>query len=91
MGLFMGASLITVFELVVYIVVKLHSLTGKQRQTNKRDERVDEATGRSPSTTSMYANSVYIWIILTSREGTGINCMGDRVIVWFDNALCLHI
>ena len=90
MGLFMGASLITVFELVVYIVVKLHSLTGKQRQTNKRNVRVDEAT-ENPSTTSMYANSVYIWIVSISREETGINCMSDHVIVWFDNALCLHI
>ena len=64
MGLFMGASLITVFELVVYLVVKLYSLAGKQRQAFKRNEGTDDATGNR-SATAMYANSVYIWIVST--------------------------
>ena len=64
MGLFMGASLITVFELVVYLVVKLYSLAGKQRHANKRNEGTDEATANR-SATAMYANSVYIWIVST--------------------------
>ena len=74
MGLFLGASLITVFEFIVYIAYKLYSLTSGQGLANirKRDESVigkkiecrikkeDGVQVKEQSSNSAYAHTVYI-------------------------------
>ena len=59
MGLFLGASLVTVFELLVYIVMKLYSHMYGQR-LDKRDAKTVPSGTVATSANSIYDNTVYI-------------------------------
>ena len=59
MGLFMGASLITVFEFLVYLFVKLYSFGIRQRLAIIGEETAHETTGETDDTVA-HDKSVYI-------------------------------
>ena len=74
MGLFLGASLITVFEFMMYVAYNLYSLTSGQRLVNitkdvsatgntaaSRTEKEDKAPAtKGNSAISAYAHTIYI-------------------------------
>ena len=59
MGLFLGASLVTVVEFMAYIVLKLRSFAVRQRLAKFGGQTCAEET-RGNSSTAMYNNSVYL-------------------------------